>query len=87
MPKAGAMAAPAITVSSDIDRMVAVTFLETLFFSIKIMWSCKLYRAIESFSEIGSKGNKKFLKALLASKKRSMSTSSKKKKTTQEPHA
>ena len=30
MPSAGAMAAPAITVSSDIERMVAVTLLETL---------------------------------------------------------
>ena len=36
MPSAGAMAAPAITVSSDIDRMVAVTLFVTFVFPIKI---------------------------------------------------
>ena len=36
------------------------------------MWSCKLYQAIESLSEIGCKDNKKFLKAPLASKKKKL---------------
>ena len=52
MPSAGAMAAPAITVSSDIDRMVAVTFLETLICSIKSV-EFQLYQAIESLFKIG----------------------------------
>ena len=34
IPNAGAMAAPAITVSSDMERMVAVTRLETFVFVI-----------------------------------------------------
>ena len=61
MPSAGAMAAPAITVSSDIERMVAVTRLETFFCSIKIIGSfssTKLFLSLEidsRFPQIGRK--------------------------------
>ena len=47
-PKAGAMAAPAITVSNEIDRMVKVSFFCFIINTLNL-WSPQLYQAAEIF--------------------------------------
>ena len=54
MPSAGAIAAPAITVISDIERMVAVTRFDTLFCFISLIGSFSSTK-LSGFEKSGAK--------------------------------